>query len=83
MFKYFGNIQTVRIEDFGQVRDHLMLVGGRRGIPPHGIGSEWYKIWEGSRPGDDKELFTLYQRTGGYSATWGQNTKRNFTYANR
>ncbi|HSN39795.1 MAG TPA: hypothetical protein VLT92_06330 [Burkholderiales bacterium] len=64
MLDYFAGIITYRDDVPGRQRDcDLLLV--------HGVPQEenvplgpWRKIWEGSRPGDDRgERFRLYQRT--------------------
>jgi hypothetical protein len=64
MLEYFGNIRTVPFGTAGAAQCDLLLYGGRRDVPPSGLDPSWRKIWEGSRPGHDKELFTLYQSAG-------------------
>lgn len=63
MLQYFAGIITYREEEPERTRDcDLQLVQGvpqEENVP---LGP-WRKIWEGSRPGDDKgERFRLYQR---------------------
>ncbi|MDP2239945.1 MAG: glycosyltransferase family 39 protein [Burkholderiales bacterium] len=64
MLHYFAGMITYREEEPKRARDcDVLLV--------HGVPQEenvplgpWQKIWEGSRPGDDRgERFRLYQRT--------------------
>jgi 4-amino-4-deoxy-L-arabinose transferase-like glycosyltransferase len=62
MLEYFAGIVTYRDEIPGRQRqcDLLLVQGSRTSI--HQPGPSWTKIWEGSRLGDDKELFQLYRR---------------------
>jgi len=62
LLEYFAGIVTYRETEPSRKRDcQLLLVQGFRNyilVPnPH-----WHKIWEGARPGDNKESFQLYQR---------------------
>jgi 4-amino-4-deoxy-L-arabinose transferase-like glycosyltransferase len=62
LLQYFGGIETYRETEPSRKREcHVLLVQGFWNyilVPsPH-----WHKIWEGARPGDNKELFQLYQR---------------------
>ncbi len=60
--QYFAGIVTYREEVPERARDcDLQLV---QGVPQVEIApsGRWRKIWEGSRPGDDRERFRLYQR---------------------
>lgn len=62
MFEYFGGIVTYRDEVPGRRRDcDVLLVEG----VPDAIrepGPGWELLWEGTRPGDRRELFRLYRR---------------------
>jgi 4-amino-4-deoxy-L-arabinose transferase-like glycosyltransferase len=63
LFHYMGGIITYREEVPGRRRDCavLLIQGFRSNIqsPPEG---NWRLLWEGARPGDNRELFRLYQR---------------------
>jgi 4-amino-4-deoxy-L-arabinose transferase-like glycosyltransferase len=57
---YFGNIVTERLESHGTSDCELLLVQTRDDRSEE--RSDWIKLWEGSRPGDEDERFTLYRR---------------------
>ena len=62
LLQYFAGVVTYRETEPTRKREcHVLLVQGFWNyilVPnPH-----WRKIWEGARPGDDKELFQLYRR---------------------
>jgi 4-amino-4-deoxy-L-arabinose transferase-like glycosyltransferase len=63
MFEYFGGFRTEPYRDDSPVTSNLLLMATRRGVTNNGVGSEWQKIWEGGRPGHEKELFVLYRST--------------------
>jgi len=63
LLEYFAGIVTYRENQPSRKRDcHVLLVQGFRNyifVPsPH-----WHKIWEGARPGDNKEEYQLYERS--------------------
>jgi hypothetical protein len=62
MFEYFAGIVTYRDEVSSRQRDCdiLLVQGMRTGI--YQPGSPWEQLWEGTRPGDKRELFRLYRR---------------------
>lgn len=62
MLEYYAGIVTQRLEKNPRARCDLLLVQGsaQSWQPPKG---PWRQIWEGSRPGDTKERYVLYQRT--------------------
>lgn len=60
MLHYFSGIITERDEK-RQMGCNLMLVQGRDRPLEH-PGPEWSILWEGNRPGDETEWFTLFQR---------------------
>ena len=62
LLQYFAGVVTYRETEPSRKREcHVLLVQGFWNyifVPsPH-----WRKIWEGARPGDNKELFQLYER---------------------
>jgi hypothetical protein len=63
MFHYMAGIITYRDEVPGRQRecDVLLIQGFRKNIQPPPKG-KWRLLWEGARPGDNRELFRLYQR---------------------
>jgi len=62
LFEYFAGIVTYREEVPSRKRDCDILVvqGFRTAI--HQPDKSWVKLWEGTRPGDRRELFRLYRR---------------------
>ncbi len=62
LFEYFAGIVTYREEVPARQRDcDILLVQGMRG-GIHQPGPQWEQFWEGTRPGDRRELFRLYRR---------------------
>ena len=62
MLQYFAGIFTYR-DERAQWRSrpcHVLLVQGSR-ERIYQPDSRWVKVWEGSRPGDRKELYRLYR----------------------
>lgn len=62
MFHYFGGILTQRLEIKPGAQCELLLVQSPRELSP---GSQWKKVWEGSRPLERGERFRLYRRSSG------------------
>ena len=64
LFEYFAGIVTYREEVPSRKRDCdiLLVQGMRAGI--YQPGAPWQQFWEGTRPGDKRELFRLYRRAG-------------------
>jgi 4-amino-4-deoxy-L-arabinose transferase-like glycosyltransferase len=62
MLQYFAGIVTYRETEPMRRRDCdvLLVQGFRKGI--YIPEQRWQMIWEGARPGDDKELYRLYRR---------------------
>ncbi len=62
MLEYFARIVTYRETEPTRKRhcDMLLVQGSRFGI--YTPDESWEPIWYGARPGDDKELYRLYQR---------------------
>jgi 4-amino-4-deoxy-L-arabinose transferase-like glycosyltransferase len=62
LLDYFAGIVTYR--DHVAQRDReceiLLVQGFRNQI--HDPGAGWIKLWEGARPGDNRELYRLYRR---------------------
>lgn len=62
LFEYFAGIITYREEIPSRRRDcDILLVQGMR-TSMFEPGSGWQPFWEGTRPGDKRELFRLYRR---------------------
>lgn len=62
LLQYFAGIVTYRDEGpLARAGCELLLLQGLRGslVAPD---AHWRQIWEGSRPGDAKELYRLYRR---------------------
>jgi hypothetical protein len=66
MLDYFIGLKTERIETKPYMNCSLLLDQGSRSddsLPaPEG---NWRLVWQGNRPGDNSELFRLYQRVSG------------------
>jgi 4-amino-4-deoxy-L-arabinose transferase-like glycosyltransferase len=62
LLEYFAGIVTYRDEVAARRRDCdiLLVQGMRSGI--YQPGWPWEQFWEGTRPGDRRELFRLYRR---------------------
>jgi hypothetical protein len=62
LLQYFAGVVTYRETEPDRKRDcHVLLVQGFWNyifVP----NTRWHKIWEGARPGDNKELYQLYER---------------------
>jgi hypothetical protein len=59
---YFAGIVTYRETEPARKRDcDMLLVQGSRSAI-YTPDQRWKPIWYGARPGDDKELYRLYQR---------------------
>jgi 4-amino-4-deoxy-L-arabinose transferase-like glycosyltransferase len=62
LLQYFAGVVTYRETEPDRKRDcHVLLVQGFWNyifVP----NARWHKIWEGARPGDNKELYQLYER---------------------
>jgi 4-amino-4-deoxy-L-arabinose transferase-like glycosyltransferase len=59
---YFAQVTTVRLEVQPDAPCDMLLVQGWRvtgALPP---SPDWTLVWEGTRPGDLKELYRLYRR---------------------
>jgi 4-amino-4-deoxy-L-arabinose transferase-like glycosyltransferase len=63
MFDYFAGITAT------QAQCPLVLVHTPSAKPP-AMGEEWQLRWRGTRPGDTKEYFWLYERTRALAANW-------------
>jgi len=62
MLEYFAGIVTYRETEPARKRDcDVLLVQGSRSAI-YTPDQRWKPIWYGARPGDDKELYRLYQR---------------------
>jgi 4-amino-4-deoxy-L-arabinose transferase-like glycosyltransferase len=69
LLHYFGGIKTLRDEAVaGAACDALIVQGWRAsGAPAH--DRTWTVVWEGARPGDRKELYRMYVRSGPNTST--------------
>jgi 4-amino-4-deoxy-L-arabinose transferase-like glycosyltransferase len=61
LFHYFAGMRTVRE---GAADCPLLLVHTGSAQPP-ALTGQWKLAWRGTRPGDEKEWFWLYNRSGG------------------
>jgi 4-amino-4-deoxy-L-arabinose transferase-like glycosyltransferase len=63
MLEYYAGIVTDRAESPQPKRECDLLLTQGTASQELAIGSGWRKIWEGARPGDERERFRLYKRT--------------------
>jgi len=61
MLEYFGGIITYPRETTGHNCRVLLVQAWLKDGEPK-VGRRWRLVWNGSRPGDDKERYWLYQR---------------------
>jgi hypothetical protein len=62
MLEYFAGIVTYRETEPARKRDcDMLLVQGSRSAI-YTPDQRWKPIWYGARPGDERELYRLYQR---------------------
>lgn len=62
MLEYYAGIVTFREERPQAKRDCDLLLTQGTVAQEREVGPGWKRIWEGSRPGDNKERFRLYKR---------------------
>ncbi|HKE39868.1 MAG TPA: glycosyltransferase family 39 protein [Casimicrobiaceae bacterium] len=62
LLAYFANIDTVRLEVEPSASCPALLVQGWRTTGAPAPEPAWTLVWEGSRPGDQRELYQLYRR---------------------
>lgn len=71
MLRYFAGITTYRQENQPDVQCDLLLVNGFQSqLPEHLNSHQWHLVWEGARPGDQRERLWLFaaKKTGGQLA---------------
>ncbi len=57
LLEYYANIYTKRVELGGSAECELYLIAGEADNP----GDNWRQIWQGRRPGDRREHFSLFK----------------------
>lgn len=62
MFHYHAGVVTKRVEVGNAIGCDLHLVQQRGAAVDDSPGPGWRKLWQGKRPGDEKERFVLWQR---------------------
>jgi len=62
MLVYFAQLKTVRLELVPDAPCQTLLVQGYRATGASAPSSDWTPVWEGARPGDQKEFYRLYRR---------------------
>jgi len=58
---YYARTTTVRLEVEPDAACSALLVQGTRVTGAQPLSDGWTLVWEGARPGDDKELYRLYR----------------------
>ena len=62
LFNYYTDLSLVPVKATQKLSCDLYLVQVDRNHQAIKLGEEWSVIWEGKRPADKKEHFTLYQK---------------------
>jgi 4-amino-4-deoxy-L-arabinose transferase-like glycosyltransferase len=62
LLQYFAGLVTVRVEVEPDASCSALLTQGWRVGGAPAPAPNWTLVWEGSRPGDDRELYRLYRR---------------------
>lgn len=62
MLDYFIDLRTHRLELTAANNCRFLLTQGVQNAPTFEGGEDWRLLWEGARPGDQVELYRLYQR---------------------
>lgn len=62
MLDYFEGIDTQRLETQARADCHWLLIETNGVAPDSAPGSNWREVWQGTRPGDNKERHRLYQK---------------------
>lgn len=62
MLDYFDGIDTQRLETWPLADCRWLLVETNGAAHDPVPGSNWREIWQGTRPGDNKERHRLYQK---------------------
>jgi hypothetical protein len=63
IFEYFGGIVTEREENPAARRNCDLLLVQTLAEPQPQPGPAWRLIWDGARPGDNREHFWLFHQT--------------------
>ncbi|NOT18165.1 MAG: glycosyltransferase family 39 protein [Sulfuriferula sp.] len=61
MLEYYLGILTQRVEMTPNTHCNTLLIDGWPNQQPQ-LAANWQLVWQGARPGDNDELFRLYQR---------------------
>jgi 4-amino-4-deoxy-L-arabinose transferase-like glycosyltransferase len=62
-FDYHAGLRFLDTRQSAQIPCDVLLVQSARGSEPQ-AGNGWVLLWQGARPGDKKELFSLYHKHG-------------------
>jgi hypothetical protein len=62
MLDYVGGIRTYREETNARYCPHLLVQTNQAHEAPHVASDEWALAWQGGRPGELDERFTLFER---------------------
>src|SRR5215468_1344725 len=68
MFDYYAGLTTRRVESDPGARSCGWLLVQRHAGKPHPLlptETNWREVWQGARPGDNRESFHLYRATAG------------------
>ena len=63
MLHYFADIRTLRVERSPRAHACELYLWQGWAWDKEPLGEPWVKLWEGTRPGDRKELYRLYRRS--------------------
>ena len=62
MLHYFAGVLPMRLENDPRATNRFVLVQANRDRFPIEPGVDWKLLWRGSRPGDRRETYCLYER---------------------
>lgn len=62
LLDYFAGLRTQRLELSATNICNYLLIQGTRQSPSDAEPADWKLLWQGARPGDNTELYRLYER---------------------
>lgn len=69
MLYYFSSVLTLRREVHPGTNCNVLLVEGTVKMPAQELAPGWHLVWQGARPGDDKEKFWLFVQQSNLAAS--------------
>ena len=62
MLDYYADVETIRMERRPEAECRALLVQGWKNSGAPAPDDRWSVVWEGARPGDNREFYRLYLR---------------------